>query len=161
MTGFQFVLDKDIQEFLDESGLMDVIERIAEHLGIDVDFIVITDLIEGSTDISGVVSASDENEANANADSLASAELGYTVLSSSINVYYDDELYEPTEEDEVPLGLIIGCSVGGVVLIGIIIFVVYKVKQRNAKIGQELGEQSVNRENQNRKEWGSVEVINM
>ena len=78
-------------------------------------------------------------------------------MSSSINVYYDDQVYVPEEEDDLPLGIIIGCSVGGVVLIGLIIFVVYKCKQKKAQTGDEIGEQSM----EGRKEWGTVEVVQM
>ena len=54
------------------------------------------------------------------------------MLSSSVDVYYDGEEYVAEEEVVSPtanLGLIIGASVGGVVLIAIIIIVVYKCKK--------------------------------
>lgn len=81
--------------------------------------------------------------------------MGYDVLSSTIDVYYDDELYRPAGGNDVPLGIIIGCSVGGAVLIGLIIFVVYKVKQRNAnKVN--VGEESV--DIPRKKEWSMNEI---
>ena len=58
--------------------------------------------------------------------------LGFTVLSSSVDIYYDDGVYNngetPVAEDN--LGLIIGASVGGVVLIAIIVLVIYKCKNK-------------------------------
>ena len=133
VVGFQFKLNVDYYEFLEESGMMTFVENVAEILGVDMDLIIINDVSEGSTDVDGVISVTDEDEANSNVDSLQNNldGLGYDVLESSINVYYDDEVYNPATEEELPLGIIIGCSVGGAVLIGIIIFIVYKVKSKN------------------------------
>ena len=139
VVGFQFKLNVDYYEFLEESGMMTFVENVAEILGVDMDLIIINDVSEGSTDVDGVISVTDEDEANSNVDTLENNldGLGYGVLSSSINVYYDDEVYNPATEEELPLGIIIGCSVGGAVLIGIIIFIVYKVKSKNQVLPEE------------------------
>ena len=139
VVGFQFKLNVDYYEFLEKSGMMTFVENVAEILGVDMDLIIINDVSEGSTDVDGVISVTDEDEANSNVDTLENNldGLGYDVLSSSINVYYDDEVYNPATEEELPLGIIIGCSVGGAVLIGIIIFIVYKVKSKNQVLPEE------------------------
>ena len=59
------------------------------------------------------------------------------MISSSIGAYYDDTqlpddstVDDSEASDEVPVGLIVGCTIGSVALVAIIIIVVYKFKQR-------------------------------
>ena len=56
VVGFQFKLNVDYYEFLEESGMMTFVENVADILGVDMDLIVINDVSEGSTDVDGVVS---------------------------------------------------------------------------------------------------------
>ena len=62
------------------------------------------------------------------------------MISSSVGVYYDDSQLTGEDDstvddsegsgDEVPVGLIVGCTIGSVALVTIIIIVVYKLKKR-------------------------------
>ena len=59
------------------------------------------------------------------------------MISSSIGAYYDDTqlpddstVDDSEASDEVPVGLIVGCTIGSVALVAIIIIVVYKLKKR-------------------------------
>ena len=97
-----------------------------------MDLIFINNLYEGSTTIEGSVSSENLAEAKQCSATLQENEdnLGFEVLSSNINVYYDDSFYEEEEEEaEVPVGAIVGGVLGGLVVIGIIVFLVYRYRK--------------------------------
>ena len=113
-----------------------LIEKIAEILNIDLDLIDIDELIEGSVEAGGSISTT-EDTSSGMAETLTAntGNLGFPVLSSSVDIYYDDGVYNSGETPVVAednLGLIIGASVGGVVLIAIIVLVIYKCKNKGS-----------------------------
>ena len=67
------------------------------------------------------------------------------MLSSNVDVYYDDSVYGEGEEEEeeetedVPVGAIVGGVVGGLAVIGIVVFVVYK-KNKTQTVLTDSGE---------------------
>ena len=110
---------------------MNLIENIATVVSKDPLDIVLNTVAAGSVEVGGEVSSESEEEASQASQTLTSNSnnLGYTVTSSSFDVYYDGAAYTVEESSSgVPIGLIVGCSVGGIVLIAIIIGIVYKVK---------------------------------
>ena len=110
---------------------MNLIENIATVVSKDPLDIVLNTVAAGSVEVGGEVSSESEEEASQASQTLTSNSnnLGYTVTSSSFDVYYDGAAYTVEESSSgVSIGLIVGCSVGGVVLIAIIIGIVYKVK---------------------------------
>lgn len=99
------------------------------------------------------MSAESEEEAQAMQLTAASATFtGYTVESSSFGIFYDDEevpdtTTDPTDptdptnpEDELnTTALIVGVVLGGVILIALIAFIIYKVKSGSG--AQKIGDQ--------------------
>lgn len=111
-----------------------------------IEDIVLNSLTEGSIDVSGVISASSADDAADTSSSLSGAtdsvgtSLGYSVISSDVNVYYNDQVYEEQDGDgdettflEENVGLIVGVTVGAIVVIAIVIFVVYKYKKKTSE----------------------------
>ena len=133
---FRFTLDFDFVSFLENENTQVLIEKIAEILNIDLDLIDIDELIEGSVEAGGSISTT-EDTSSGMAETLTAntGNLGFPVLSSSVDIYYDDGVYNSGETPVVAednLGLIIGASVGGVVLIAIIVLVIYKCKNKGS-----------------------------
>ena len=126
---------------MENSEIQNLVEKIAEFLEIDLDEIFIFALSEGSTVVDGQVSSDSSSDASSKSNKLSSNSdsLGYSVLESSIDVYYDGQTYTEDDDDgsildDVPLGAIIGGAVGGVVLIVIIVLVVYKCRNKSPEV---------------------------
>ena len=132
-----FVFNTEFTSFLGNSELQVLIVTISTILQINIDLIFINELYEGSTAVEGSISSQNSQEAQERTSLLSSNEenLGFEVLSSSVNVYYDDSLYveddeeEEKPEDEVPIGAIVGGVLGGLLVIGIIILIVYRYRK--------------------------------
>lgn len=66
---------------------------------------------------------------------MGSSVPNYSVLSSSSDVYYVESLLAKSEEEagkSADIGLIVGLSVGGVVLIAVIALGIYQIKKWRA-----------------------------
>ena len=128
---FSLNIAANLDDFLVNGETMNLIENIATVVSKDPLDIVLNTVAAGSVEVGGEVSSESEEEASQASQTLTSNSnnLGYTVTSSSFDVYYDGAAYTVEESSSgVPIGLIVGCSVGGIVLIAIIIGIVYKVK---------------------------------
>ena len=112
------------------------IERVAELVGKDLVETVLTTIVSGSVVVGGEISADNETEANSLTQTLSdnSNNLGVTVTNSNFQTTFDgntinDGTTTSTSDSSGPsVGLIVGCTIGGVVLVAIIALVVYKVK---------------------------------
>ena len=132
MVRFDLVLNEDFTIFLRSSSIMELVENLAGIAYIDPLFIHLDRLFSGSVQVAGDISA----------DSLGSAHsmkkrmidnvhnLGFAVVESSFKVVPDEGNPE-TEggNEDLPIGIIVGCAVGGVAVIGIIIGIAYKIKK--------------------------------
>ena len=120
------------------------IERVAELVGKDLVETVLTTIVSGSVVVGGEISANNETEANSLTQTLSdnSNNLGVTVTNSNFQTTYDgntvnDGTTTSTSDSSGPsVGLIVGCTIGGVVLVAIIAFVVYKVKSGKSESQQ-------------------------
>lgn len=99
---------------------------------------------EGSTVIGGSISTSSQAQATSLQSNMGTTVPGYTVLSSSASVYYGDAQYTAPEEAKANnqttnVGLIVGVVVGGVALIAIVSFLIYKfkIKKQQTSIKEE------------------------
>ena len=105
-------------------------------------------MFEGSTTVQGSVSSESEEEASSLSSSLQenSDDLGYNVISSNVDVYYDNSLIDgkdiPEEEGEIPVGLIVGVVVGGIAVIVIVSVVVYKYRKNKEASLQQINDRS-------------------
>ena len=112
------------------------IERVAELVSKDLVETVLTTIVSGSVVVGGEISANNETEANSLTQTLSdnSNNLGVTVTNSNFQTTFDgnainDGTTTSTSDSSGPsVGLIVGCTIGGVVLVAIIALVVYKVK---------------------------------
>ena len=133
-----FVFNTEFTSFLGNSELQVLIVTISTILQINIDLIFINELYEGSTAVEGSISSQNSQEAQERTSLLSSNEenLGFEVLSSSVNVYYDDSLYveddeeEEKPEDEVPIGAIAGGAAGGLLVIGLILFFMCRYRRK-------------------------------
>lgn len=120
------------------------IERVAELVGKDLVETVLTTIVSGSVVVGGEISANNETEANSLTQTLSdnSNNLGVTVTNSNFQTTFDgnainDGTTTSTSDSSGPsVGLIVGCTIGGVVLVAIIAFVVYKVKSGKSESQQ-------------------------
>ena len=120
------------------------IERVAELVSKDLVETVLTTIVSGSVVVGGEISANNETEANSLTQTLSdnSNNLGVTVTNSNFQTTFDgnainDGTTTSTSDSSGPsVGLIVGCTIGGVVLVAIIAFVVYKVKSGKSESQQ-------------------------
>ena len=120
------------------------IERVAELVSKDLVETVLTTIVSGSVVVGGEISADNETEANSLTQTLSdnSNNLGVTVTNSNFQTTFDgnainDGTTTSTSDSSGPsVGLIVGCTIGGVVLVAIIAFVVYKVKSGKSESQQ-------------------------
>ena len=98
---------------------------------------LINSVTEGSTQVSVGISSENEEQATQNSQTISNneASLPLSVLSSNVDVYYNDKLIQKSTEETAAvsssnMGVIIGAAVGAVVVIAVAIFACYKYKTR-------------------------------
>ena len=154
---YQLVIDAVYQEFIAGANHQILLDKMSEITSVDTTNILLKELKEGSVAANGDISADDQAGANSAATSLSNNlnNLGVTVTSGSFDVFYDDAAVDDGSTDgttasDVPVGIIVGCTVGGVVLIAIIVFVVWKVKSSKAQdVNMEETNQNIANEKEN------------
>lgn len=119
-------------------------------------YIILNALTEGSSVVGGSVSASSQSQAQTLSSGMQGASFSYPILSSSVGIYYDDQKQDEDKDDDdddggkngrpAPIGAIVGGTVGGLVAIGIVAFIVYKVKKAKAANNQVSDQDSVSLE---------------
>lgn len=71
LVRFEFVIDFDYTEFLEDYKLEELVAAVADLLGKDEDEIVIQELREGSAEVTGSVSATDDADADSSSATLS------------------------------------------------------------------------------------------
>lgn len=146
-VGFMIVVNYDYMLFIGSSEAYNFMMIIVMILQINYMDIVLNSITEGSTQVQGSISSTNANSANQNSQTLSQqlgSNLPYEVVSSDIDVYYDDQRYAEDNNgndgednsDVLPsdLGVVIGAAVGGVVVIAVVIgIVVWRIKKKKAE----------------------------
>ena len=136
---FTLVIDAVYQDFIVNADHQKLLDKMSEVTSVDTTNIILKELKEGSVSTTGDISADDQAGADSAATSLSNNlnNLGVTVTSGSFDVFYDDAAVDDGSTDttasDVPVGIIVGCTVGGVVLIAIIVGVVWKLKSNKSQ----------------------------
>lgn len=92
---YRFEIDIVFATFIDGLKSQDVLEKISNKTGISLADNFIENLYEGSTIIVGSLSTGSAAQAQSVQTSLGSSITGYTILSSSSSVMYNDQVYVP------------------------------------------------------------------
>jgi len=121
--------------FIDASKSQDVLEKISTKTGVNIKDNFIEKLYEGSTIVVGSLSTGSAAQAQSVQSSLGNTITGYSILSSSSSVMYNDQVYVPptpeAAKDTTNVGLIVGLVVGLTALVVIVILLIWFFKCRN------------------------------
>ena len=168
-VGFMIVVNYDYMLFIGSSEAYNFMMIIVMILQINYMDIVLNSITEGSTQVQGSISSTNANSANQNSQTLSQqlgSNLPYEVVSSDIDVYYDDQRYAEDNNgndgednsDVLPsdLGVVIGAAVGGVVVIAVVIgIVVWRIKKKKAEAITNLEDSSINMDQHDNKSEGT------
>lgn len=141
-VNYDLKIDLSYSNFMVNAKSGDLMTKLSSHLKNDPNDIYITSITEGSTVVSGTISASSAS----NAQSLQSSMAGlsnsnilteFPILAASTVIYYGDNVYaekkkEPQSSTYNRTGLIVGVTIGSVafvIIVGIIIYVLVKRHQ--------------------------------
>lgn len=170
-VGYQYRLNISYLTFLIDLQSEDFLSSLALLLNISSSDITIDSIREGSTIIAGSVTTSSQANANEIVDTLASAplpnypvlETRFTVLDAQNTILRDtnppqDIIVEPPApvEEKPNVGAIVGGVIGGVVVLSMCAFIIYKVlKGRQAASVNALSAEQVKQEDTQVKDDGN------
>ena len=168
-VGFMIVVNYDYMLFIGSSEAYNFMMIIVMILQINYMDIVLNSITEGSTQVQGSISSTNANSANQNSQTLSQqlgSNLPYEVVSSDIDVYYDDQRYAEDNNgndgednsDVLPsdLGVVIGAAVGGVVVIAVVVgIVIWRIKKKKAEAVTNLEDSEINMDHHDHKSEGT------